>query len=152
VFVTPLVLRWLVVHAQTTKARRVAGTVVFRASGLVWICAISSALALAIAIGGWNQDARMLTTVIGTVWFLFSLWLWPATIVLDRDGVTAKHIWRPTHFTPYSEVDYVMRMTDRDVIIYGKNNLPVIKVSQYHVGADDLEAELKRRGVTYYMQ
>ena len=147
---TPLVIRWLLIHAQTAKARRVAGAVIFRASGLVCSYAFSCALALACVIGGWNQDARTLTTVIGTCWFLFSLWLWPATIMLDRNGITSKHIWRPTRFTPYSEVDYVTRMADREVIIYGKDNLLDIKVSQYHVGADELEAELRKRGVTYY--
>jgi hypothetical protein len=107
-------------------------------------------MALAIVIGGWNQEARVLTTVIGTSWFLFSIWLWPTTIVLDHDGIIAKHIWRPTRFIPYSEVDYVTRMADREVITYGKGNFPDIRVSQYHVGADELEAELRKRGVTYY--
>jgi hypothetical protein len=107
-------------------------------------------MALAIVIGGWNQDAQMLTTVIGTGWFLFSIWLWPTTIVLDHDGIAAKHIWKPTRFIPYSEVDYVTRMADREVIIYGKGSLPDIRVSQYHVGADELENELRNRGVTYY--
>lgn len=107
-------------------------------------------MALFIVIGGWNQGSRTLTTMGGMFWFLFSLWMWPATIVLDGAGVTAKHIWRPTRFIPYSEVDYVTRMADREVIIYGKGNLSDIRVSQYHVAADELEAELKRRGVTYY--
>ena len=146
----PLVIRWLLVHAQTSKARRVRGAVIFRASGLVWICAVSCGMALAIVGFGWSQDSRVLTTVMGTGWLLFSVWLWPATIVLDRDGITAKNICRKTRFIPYSEVDYVTRMTDREVIIYGKDGFPDIKVSQYHVAADELEAELEKRGVTYY--
>jgi hypothetical protein len=107
-------------------------------------------MALAIVIGGWNQDARMLTTGIGTIWFLFCLWMWPATIVLDAKGISAKHIWKPSRFIPYSEVDYVTRMADGQVIVYGKGGFSDITVSQYHVGQDEFEAELRRRGVTYY--
>lgn len=70
--------------------------------------------------------------------------------MLDARGVSRRHIWRPTLFIPYSEVDYVARMFDGQVIIYGKNSLPDIKVSQYHVAPDELEAELERRGVAYY--
>src|SRR6266480_6673522 len=95
VWATPLILRWLLRHAQTGNARRRAGAVIFRSTGFVGVYGGCCVLALAIVIGGWNQGARMLTTVTGTTWLLGILLLWPATIVLDTNGVTSKHIWRP---------------------------------------------------------
>ena len=92
----------------------------------------------------------MITTVIGTAWLLFLLWLWPATIVLDPNGATSKHIWKPTRFIPYREMDYATRTADDETIIYGKGSLKEIKVSQYHDGFYELEGELRKRHVPYY--
>ncbi|SRR6266404_4761451 len=150
VWAAPLIVRWLLRRAQTSKARHKAGAVIFRSTGFVTVYGGCCALALAIVIGGWNQDARMLTTVIGTTFLLGVLLLWPATIVLDTNGVTSKHIWRPTRFIPYSEVDYATRMADEEVVVYGKGSLPEIRVTQYHDGIAELESELRKHRVTFY--
>jgi fatty acid desaturase len=150
VWATPLILRWLLTHAQTSKARRKGDAVIFRSTGFVAIYGVSCVLALAMVIGGWNQDARTLTTVTGTIWLLSILLLWPATIVLDAKGITSRHIWRPTRVIPFSEVDYATRTAEAETIIYGKGSLPEIKVSQYHDGSDELKAELRKHHVTYY--
>ncbi len=150
VWVTPLILRWVLTRAQTSKARRKGGAVIFRSTGFVAIYGVSCVLALAMVIGGWNQDARTLTTLTGTIWLLSILLLWPTTVVLDGTGIKSKHIWRPTRFIPYSEIDYATRTANRETVICGKGSLPEIKVSQYHDGSDELEAELRKRHVTYY--
>ena len=78
------------------------------------------------------------------------MWIWPTTIVLSSTELTAKHIWRPTRSIPYSEIEYVSRMEDRQAIVYGNGNVREIRISEFHVGDDELEAELKKRGVKYY--
>lgn len=78
------------------------------------------------------------------------MWIWPTTIVLDGTRLTAKHIWRPTRSIPYSEIEYVSRMDDRQAIVYGNGKVKEIRISEFHVGDDELEAELKKRRVKYY--
>jgi len=150
IVLTPVILRWMFLHSETAKAKRKSGIVIFPASGLEVLCLISLVLACCIVIGGWQQDARWSTTLVGLVWAAFSLWIWPSTIVLDGTGLTAKHIWRPTRSIPYSEIEYVSRMEDRQAIVYGNGNVREIRISEFHVGDDELEAELKKRGVKYY--
>jgi hypothetical protein len=41
-------------------------------------------------------------------------------------------------------------MADRSAIVYGNGSVRQIKISEYHVGDAELEAELKKRGVKYY--
>jgi len=147
---TPIILRWMFLHAETAEAKRKPGIVIFPASGLVLLCLISLVLACSIVIGGWQQNARWSTTSAGLVWAAFSLWIWPTTIVLSSTELTAKHIWRPTRSIPYSEIEYVSRMEDRQAIVYGNGNVREIRISEFHVGDDELEAELKKRGVKYY--
>ena len=151
VFVVPVVTRLMLLHAQTAKAKRTHGAVVFSASSLVALCAVSLMFAIAVSVGGWRQGDGRVTVPIGTVWALFSLWLWPRTIILDHNGVTAKHMWRRTRHIPYSEIEYVSRMSNREAIIYGTNDRE-IPVSEYHVAADELQSELTKRGVKYYRQ
>lgn len=91
-----------------------------------------------------------MTTLIGLAWAACSLWLWPTTIVLDDTGLTAKHIWKPTKTISYSEIEYVSRMGNREAVVYGNGKVREIKISEFHVGDDELEAELKRRGINYY--
>jgi len=149
-FATPLILRWMFVYAETAKAKRKPGVVIFPATSLTLLCLVSLVLASCIVIGGWRQDARWTTTTVGLVWAAFSLWYWPTTIVLDDNRLTAKHIWKPTRSIPYSEVEYVSRMEDRQAVVYGSGKVREITISEFHVGDDELEAELKRRGVKYY--
>jgi hypothetical protein len=153
-FVAILAIRlapwWLLTHSRTSRARRVHGAVIFRSSGLAIICGVSCVIAICIVVGGWNQDARTLTTVIGTTWLLFDLWLWPATIVLDAKGVTAKHIWRTIRLIPYSDIDYATRMADGQIIVYGKGLVSEIRVGQYHAAPDEFESELKKRGIQFF--
>jgi hypothetical protein len=150
VWAAPLILRWLLSRGATSKARRRGDAVIFRSTGFIVTYGVCCLLALAIVIGGWNQDARMLTTVGGATYLLCLLLLWPVTIVLDKKGVTSKHIWRPTRFVAYSDVDYATRLADEEVVIYGKGTLPEIKVSQYHDGITELEDELRKHRVTFY--
>src|SRR3984957_8592148 len=147
---TPVILRWMFLHAETAKGKRQPGIVIFPASGLVLLCLSSLVLACCIVIGGWQQGARWTTTAIGLAWATFSLWIWPTTIVLSRSGLMAKHIWKPTRSIPYSEIEYVSRMDDRQAIVYGNGEVREIKISEFHVGDDELEAELKKRGVKFY--
>jgi hypothetical protein len=149
-FLTPVILRWMFLHAETAKAKRKPGMVIFPASGLTLLCLSSFVLASCVVIGGWRQDARWLTTSLGLVWAAFSLWIWPTTIVLDGAGLTAKHIWRRARSIAYAEIEYVSRMEDRQAIVYGNGKVREIRISEFHVGDDELEAELKRRGVKYY--
>jgi hypothetical protein len=149
-FLTPVILRWMFLYAETAKAKRKPGLVIFPASGLVWLCLTSLVLAFCIVIGGWQQDARWSTTSAGLAWAAFSLWIWPTTIVLDGRGLTAKHIWRPTRSIPYSEIEYVSRMDDLQAIVYGNGKVKEIRISEFHVGDNELEAELKKRRVKYY--
>ena len=135
---------------RDAKAKRKPGIVIFPASGLVLLCLVSLVLAGCIVIGGWRQDARWTTTSTGLVWAAISLWIWPTTIVLDGAALTAKHIWRPTRSIPYSEIEFVSRMEDRQAIVYGNGSVREIRISEFHVGDDELEAELKKRGVKYY--
>ncbi|MGA2964203.1 MAG: hypothetical protein ABSD96_21280 [Candidatus Korobacteraceae bacterium] len=147
---SPVILRWMLLRAETAKAKRKPGMVVFPASGLALLCLGSLVLACCIVIGGWQQDARWMTTSVGLVWAAVSLWIWPTTIVLNSTSLTAKHIWRPTRSIPYSEIEYVSRMEDRQAIVYGNGKVREIRISEFHVGDDELEAELKKRGVKYY--
>jgi hypothetical protein len=147
---TPVILRWMYLHTQNAKARRKPGIVIFPATALVLLSSGSLVLACCIVIGGWNQGDRWMTTVAGLAWAAFSLWMWPTIIVLDSTGLTAKHIWRPTRSIPYSEIEFVSRMQDRQAIVYGNGKVKEIKISEFHVGDDELEAELKKRGVKYY--
>jgi hypothetical protein len=149
-FLTPVILRWMFLHAETANAKRKPGIVIFPASGLVLLCLSSLVLACCIVIGGWRQDARWMTTSIGLTWAAFSLWIWPTTVVLNGAGLTAKHIWKPTRSIPYSEIEYVSRMADRQAIVYGSGKVREIRISEFHVGDDELEAELKKRGIKYY--
>ena len=150
-FLTPVILRWMFLHAETAKAKRQPGIVIFPASGLALLCLSSLVLACCIVIGGWHQDARWTTTSIGLAWAAFSLWIWPTTIVLNRSGLVAKHIWRPTRSIPYSEIELrVSRMDDCQAIVYGNGKVREIRISEFHVGDDELEAELKKHGVKYY--
>jgi hypothetical protein len=148
--VTPLLVRWLGLHAQTAGAKRKGDIAFFPASGLAFVCFISVAMGTAIAVGGWRQGAGMLTLVIGIGWVLFSLWLWPSTIALDAHGLTAKHIWRPTRTIAYADIACVSRMADGSAIVYGNGRVKQIWISEYHVGDAELADELKKRGITYY--
>lgn len=150
IFVTPVIMRWMLLRAQTAKAKRKSGTVTFPASSLALLCLISFLFASGLVILCWRQGAGTLAIVIGLGWVVFSLWLWPSTIILDDVGLSAKHIWRPTRTIPYSEIEYVSRMADRRAIVYGNGKVKEISISEYHVGDDELEAELRRRGVKYY--
>ena len=123
---------------------------IFPASGLALLCLISLVLAICIVVAGWRQGTRLTTTSIGLAWAAFSLWIWPTTIILDDIGLTAEHIWKPTRSIPYSEIEYVSRMEDRQTIVYGNGRVREIHISEFHVGDDELETELKRRGVKYY--
>ena len=147
---SPVIVRWMFLHAETTKAKRKPGIVIFPASGLVLLCLGSLVVACCIVVGGWQQGARWTTTLVGLVWAVFSLWIWPTTIVLDSTSLTAKHIWKPTRSIPYSEIEYVSRMDDRQAIVYGNAKVREIKISEFHVGDEELETELKKRGVKYY--
>ena len=149
-FVTPILIRWLGIHAETARARRKNGVIAFPASGVALLCFISIVMAACVVIGGWGQGAGLLTVSIGIVWGLLILWMWPTTIFLDEHGLTAKHIWRPTRTIPYSEIEYVSRMADRSAIVYGTGPVREIKISEHHVGDAELESELKKRGVKYY--
>jgi hypothetical protein len=146
----PIVTRLMLHYAATSKAKRIKGTVVFPATSLAALCPVSLIFAVCIIVGGWNQDARFTTSVMGLVWATFSLLLWPTTIVIDSTGIAAKHIWRPTRRMAFNEVDFVSRMSNREAVIYGNGKTKEIAVSQYHVAADELEAELRKRGVKYY--
>lgn len=42
------------------------------------------------------------------------------------------------------------RMEDRQAIVYGNGKVREIKISEFHVGDDELETELKKHGVKYY--
>lgn len=148
--VTPLLVRWLGLHAQTASAKRKGDIAFFPASGLAVVCFISVVMGTAIAVGGWHQGAGILTLLVGIGWVLFSLWLWPTTIVLDGHGLRAKHIWRPTRTIAYPDITYVSRMADRSAIVYGNGRVKQIRISEYHVGDAELEDELKKRGVKYY--
>jgi len=148
--VSPLLVRWLGLHAQTAGAKRRGDIVFFPASGLAFVCFISAAMGTAIAVGGWRQSAGILTLLVGIGWVLFSLWLWPTTIVLDGRALTAKHIWRPTRTIAYSDIAYVSRMAERSAIVYGNGQVKQIRISEYHVGDAELEEELRKRGVKYY--
>jgi hypothetical protein len=152
VFVVPVVTRLMLHHAQTAKARRIAGAVVFPATSLTALCFVSFLFATFIIAGGWTQDARLLTTVGGAIWAVCSLLLWPTTIVVDGNGIVAKHIWRPTRRIRFTEIEYVSRLSNREAVVCGNGKVKEIAVSQYHVGADELEAELRKRGVTYYRE
>ena len=152
ILVVPLVTCLMLHYAATAKAKRTRGAVVFPATGLAALCGISLVFAVCIIVGGWNQNARLTTTVIGIVWILFSLLLWPRTIVIDADSVTAKHIWRPAKRMTFEEVDYVSRRSNREAVIYGNGKTKEIAVSQHHVAAEELEAELRKRGVKYYAE
>lgn len=147
---TPLLLRWLLIHAQASKARRARGAAIFRSPGVAVICGAGCAMALFIVIVGWNQNAHIFTTVGGTTWFVFCLWMWPATIVLDSSSVMAKHIWRPTRVIPYSDIEYVTRMVDGQTVVYGNGKESEIRVSQYHAAPAELESELRKRGVEFF--
>jgi hypothetical protein len=149
-FLTPIILRWMFLYAETTKAKRHPGKVIFPASGLVLLCLSSLILSCCIIIGGWRQDARWTTTSLGLAWAAFSLWIWPSTIVLNGTGMTAKHIWKPTRSIAYAEIEYVSRMDDRRAIVYGSGKVGEIMISEFHVGDDELEAELKKHGIKYY--
>ena len=87
---------------------------------------------------------------IGAGWALFSLWVWPDTIILDDRGLAAIHIWRPTRRMAHAEIDHVARMADKSAVVYGKGSVKQISISEYHVGDDELEAELKERNIKYY--
>jgi len=150
IFIAPVIVRFLHLYAKTVRAKRKPGTVIFPASSLAMLCLISVVLAFCIVIGGWRQGAGAVTAPIGFAWAVFSLWLWPSTIVLDDKGLTARHIWRPTRSILYSEIEYVSRMEDRKAVVYGKGKVREINISEFHVGDDELEAELRRRGVKYY--
>jgi hypothetical protein len=146
----PIVTRLMLHYAATTKAKRIKGTVVFPATSLAALCAVSLGFAVSIIVGGWNQDARLTTSVIGLVWAVFSLLLWPTTIVINSSGIAAKHIWRPTRKMAFEEVDFVSRTSNREAVIYGNGKTKEIAVSQYHVAPDELEAELRKHGMKYY--
>ena len=75
----PLLVRWLGLHAKTAGAKRKGHIIVFPASGLAFVCFISVLMGTAVALGGWQQGAGILTPLIGIGWILFSLWLWPNT-------------------------------------------------------------------------
>jgi hypothetical protein len=141
----------MLLHAQTARAKKKHGATIFPATSLVVVCAVSLVFAVVVSVGGWRQGDGRVTVPIGTVWALFSLWLWPTTIILDQTGVTAKHIWRRTRQIPYSEIEYVSRMSNREALIYGTHDRE-IPVSEYHVAADELESELTKRGVKFYRQ
>ena len=148
--VTPILIRWLRIHAETARAKRKNGVVAFPATGVTTLCFISIVLATCLVIGAWSRGEGLLTVAIGIAWGLFILWLWPATIVLDDRGLTAKHIWRPTRTIAYPEIEYVSRMADRSAIVYGTGSVRQIRISEYHVGDAELESELKKRGVKHY--
>lgn len=143
--------RLMLVHAQTARAKKKDGATIFPATSLIALYGISLVLAASVAVGGWRQGDGRMTVPIGAIWALFSLWLWPSTIILDQTGVIAKHIWRRTRKIPYSEIDYVSRMSNREAIIYGTDNRE-IRMSEYHVAADELESELRKRGVKFYRE
>jgi len=148
--VTPILIRWLGIHAETARAKRKSGVVAFPASGVTLLCFVSIVMATCALFGAWRQRAGLLTLAIFIAWGLFVLWLWPTTIVLDDHGLTAKHIWRPTRTIPYPEIEYVSRMADRSAIVYGTGQVKQLRISEYHVGDAELESELKKRGVKYY--
>ncbi len=41
-------------------------------------------------------------------------------------------------------------MDDRQAIVYGNGKVKEIRISEFHVGDNELEAELKKRRVKYY--
>ena len=149
VFLVPIVIRFMLLHAQTASAKRKHGAVIFRADGMVLLCFVALLLASCIAIGGWRQGDGRTTIPIGMGFAALSLWLWPTTIILDQNGVSAKHIWRPTRSIPYTEIDFVSRMPNGEAILYGTKG-GEIPVSEYHVAADELEHQLRKHGVKYY--
>jgi len=149
-FVTPILIRWLGIYAETARAKRRNGVVAFPASGVTLLCFISIVMATCGVIGAWRQGEGLFTVTGFIVWGLFILWMWPTTIVLDDHGLTAKHIWRPTQTIAYPEIEYVSRMVDKSAIVYGTGRVRQIKISEYHVGDAELESELKKRGVKYY--
>jgi hypothetical protein len=147
---SPIILRWMMVRAQTTKATRRNGVVSFPATSLVLLYGLFAGLGLCIAIGGWRQDSPVLTSVSGCGMVALSLWLWPSTIILDESGITARHIWRPTRRMQYGEIEYVSRMFDRKAIVYGVGKVKDIEINEFHIGDEELEAELIKHGVKYY--
>ena len=150
IFVTPIVMRWMLLSAETARAKHKAGAIIFPASPLALLCLMSVLFACGLVIGCWREGDGALILGIGLAWVVFFLWLWPSTIILDDKGLTAKHVWRPTRTIPYSEIEYVSRMANRRAIVYGRGKVKEITISEYHVGDDELEAELRKRGVKYY--
>ena len=106
-------------------------------------------MGICVAIVG-SQGAGFLTLAIGIAWVLFSLWVWPDTLVFDEQGLAAIHIWRPVRRMAYAEIDHVARMADKSAIVYGSGAVKEISISEYHARDDELEAELKERGIKYY--
>ena len=150
IFSAPVIVRLMHFYAETARAKRKPGTVIFSASSLAMLCLICVVFAFCIVIGGWRQGAGAVTAPIGFALAAFSLWLWPSTIVLDDKWLNARHLWKPTRSILYSEIEYVSRMEDRKAVVYGKGKVREINISEFHVGDDELEAELRRRGVKYY--
>ena len=57
IFLAPVIVRLMHLYAETARAKRKPGTVIFSASSLAMLCLICVVFAFCIVIGGWRQGA-----------------------------------------------------------------------------------------------
>ena len=133
VLLIPVLVRWWTIHDRTKRTKLGRGVIVFPALGFSFLCFISVVMGTCLAIAG-SHFGGLLMVAIGAGWALFSLWVWPDTIILDDRGLAAIHIWRPTRRMAHAEIDHVARMADKSAIVYGKGAVKQISISEYHVG------------------
>jgi hypothetical protein len=140
----PLIIRAVQTSVLGKHAKLKHGKIIFGAPGLGGLCGVVTLLGVAIAAGGWNQDARLTTTVLGVVIALSGLLYWPPTLVLDDAGVSAIYIWRPAKKLTYDEIEYATQSLG-EVHVVGKHR--EITHTKYHVDAGTFEGALRKRGV-----
>ncbi len=141
---TPILIRALQTSAVGRHAKIRRGKVTFGAPGLAGLCAVGVLMGAAITVGGWSQDGRAFTTVIGIAMMVGGALMWPPTLVVDETGVAAVFVWRPAKRLRYTEIEYASRV-ESEVYVVGKNK--EIKHTEYHVDSGRFESELRKRGV-----
>jgi len=140
----PFLLRALTTSVRGKCARSKDGKLVFGAPGLAGLCFMGILLGAAILAGGWTQDSRAATTVIGVGMIVSGLLLWPPTLTLDDNGLKAAYVWRMPKRLAYTEVDFAIRSFGEIQVV---GNGTEILHTKYHVDPGRFEAELRRHGV-----
>ena len=147
-----IVARWTMLYGRVQWERRTRGATIYTATLVAFFCGMLIVLYFASVFFGWSDDdfSRNAISIFGLPILFGGVFGWPAIIVLDDWGITARYLMRPTKRINYSEIRNLCRKSDWEFYVYGTGKVKVITLSTAHADTSEFERELRRRGEPWY--